>query len=74
MNWIKSKDRLPKDNEYVLLVINGVVDLGFIWKTIKIKDKQCFKATLVFEDNYCTQVFTHKNVSHWMPLPKPPAI
>lgn len=62
MEWIKVTDKMPKENEYVL-VCNANMKLIFI-------GKQSSKYSgFSFEDTTETQ---HCEATHWMPLPKQP--
>lgn len=66
MNWIKTKDRLPECgsddcSEELIICVDGEVFTGTrYWE----RDK-------IFMDEMDCE-FTLDEVSHWMPLPKPP--
>ena len=61
MEWIKVKDRLPEFNEEVLAYTPD----GAIWMADYDPEDDGWKTT----DNY--QLL--EDVTHWMPLPDPPA-
>ena len=56
MNWISVKERLPEDEEEVLVFADGKIHLMFYRRVLA-----------VFEE--CSD---ESNVTHWMPLPEPP--
>lgn len=68
LNWIRIKDRLPKDYETVMIFLNGAINLGRIGHT-DCELGGC-PTWLVDGDHLdCNEINV---VSHWMPLPKHP--
>ena len=69
MNWISVKDRLPdyKKEEEQILIVSGIEDDGsryVYWAQAYAYGK---------DDNVFTVPgWSQMNVTHWMPLPKPP--
>lgn len=59
MNWISVKERLPQDEESVLVWGCGFIEIGWYDASDK-----C----------WCTDDFDYDDdqVTHWMPLPEPP--
>ena len=58
--WISVKDRLPEDNEVVVIVDeNGYFDVGYmaIWGG---------------QVQWCSHLLYDPKVTHWMPIPEPP--
>lgn len=65
MEWIKVSDRLPKELETVLLCTSlCYVTQGYL-TGLKTKDK-----LHIWHETYIGNQY--HNVTHWMPLPKPP--
>lgn len=66
MEWIKVTDRLPENEDWVLVVshIRGepLVEMGCYVNCV---EYQGWEAIDSFLDRPC-------NVTHWMPLPEPP--
>ncbi|MBD1220529.1 DUF551 domain-containing protein [Acinetobacter seifertii] len=65
MEWISVTDRLPEDNEYVDILINGkrrMVDTVFL-------DNKFYIFPPFAKEQW---VEVKNNVTHWMPLPEPP--
>lgn len=76
MDWISTKDRLPKEGDGILLFIDKEVYVGYRidgekhwhipnlnWVTIS--TGHCFECGNADE-------ISDDKVTHWMPLPKPP--
>lgn len=57
-NWISVKDKLPEDDEYVLIYHNGS-------KAIKISWYSSFNEKWMMDYN-------NIHITHWQPLPEPP--
>jgi hypothetical protein len=66
--WISVKDRLPEENENVILYDGKEVFCGdlFFGKLGKI----CWGIQAC--DGICYGHYNKDEVTHWMPLPKPP--
>lgn len=62
MEWISVKDRLPEEDEEVLYTDTKNIYLGFL-------DSERGR---VYWTHY--DYLEDKNISHWMPLPMPPAV
>jgi hypothetical protein len=65
MEWISVEERLPEDNEYVDILINGkrrMVDTVFL-------DNKFYIFPPFAKEQW---VEVKNNVTHWMPLPEPP--
>lgn len=56
--WINVKERLPKENEWVIVGGKNIVDTGIL------TDKKFYHLDI----KYCELAY----VTHWMPLPNPP--
>lgn len=70
MVWISVKDRLPEEDEPVLVygqVLNDNPEVLGVRRMYK--GDQEWKRTWESEDSY---IYREDDVSHWMPLPKPP--
>ena len=67
MRWISVKDRLPNDRDYVLTFSDGLIStqMFYINEISRAKKKHWY-----FSDN--SDEWIDNNVTHWMPLPKPP--
>lgn len=65
MEWIKCSERLPKNNEYVLVWDSSYI---FISKFVQTTDKRHKIRSGYFEDNHGYMNI----VTHWMPLPELP--
>ncbi len=67
--WISVKDRLPKNEEYVLVYDKSDGDINIMEFNIT-DDKRRRIQKWYFDDPYgCPQ---HENLTYWMPLPEPP--
>ena len=58
-NWIRVEDALPNDKEYVLVYINGDIDIAY-----------CNRTHCTWWSDWLDYVL--EGVSHWMPLPEQP--
>lgn len=67
--WIKCSDRLPEENENVILYDGQTVFCG-CYEGVDITDKKCFGNQAC--DGICYGWYEKKQPTHWMPLPKPP--
>lgn len=59
MEWINVKDKLPSEEGRYIVNLNGYVLEATFYSDLKI-----------WGDN---EVTTYSDVTHWMPLPNPPA-
>lgn len=62
--WISVKDRLPPEDELILVVYEKKVTVGSRWKS----------GLAIFDWEYTGdgQWVPNEEITHWMPLPKPP--
>ena len=72
MEWIKCSDRLPDENEPVLIyrdlgISSGLVS-GLKWYYI---DSLGNVSSLEYPGDYETE-WTYEKPTHWQPFPKPP--
>lgn len=72
MNWISVKDRLPEINTVVIAY--GSVDSE---KRVEPQyySKSKYSDEIVFSEpncGCCSQIYSLRDVTHWMPLPKDP--
>lgn len=65
--WISVKDRLPKYNEVVLVYDNWLPSLEPYLNTSNYNEKDGLWYDYLGDENKYSE-----NVTHWMPLPKPP--
>ena len=70
MEWISTKDKLPKERKFILIYVewdeHQPIQYGFFDKGIFYKDELNRK-----EVEY-KEIAEVKHISHWMPLPKEP--
>lgn len=66
--WISVKNKLPEYEKFVLVVTEGVIDIGRLSKNMWGKTQ--WKADSY--DEY-GDIEVLKDVTHWMPLPKEPS-
>ena len=68
MNWINIKDKLPPENENVILTDEDNVFCGYIQidrnNNIEVGKQGC--------DGICYGWCEEYKITHWMPLPSPP--
>lgn len=68
MKWISVKDRLPKEDEKVLILVSdGDISIGG-WRNKK--HKVATNGVFLFHD--INPYDSPKLCTHWMPLPQPP--
>lgn len=61
--WISVQDRLPEDDQDVLICVNGdTIDTGYCWYSPYHADVRGWTAYAAMRNN----------VTHWMPLPELP--
>lgn len=65
--WISVKDRLPEEEENVILYDGDEVFCGNMEIML---GKHCFGNQKC--DGICYGWYEKKKITHWMPLPKPP--
>lgn len=71
MEWIKSEDRLPKIWEHVIIYSPGdKPGEGYRVTTDAYENDGWWR--YISDDNRGSQHFSNDDVTHWMPLPKPP--
>jgi len=63
MEWISVKDRLP-ENEESIIIFDGREVFSGIYINGYFRNHDC--------EGLAFGPLENKNVSHWMPLPKPP--
>ena len=68
LQWISVKNKLPEYEEFVLVVTEGVIDIGRLSKNMWGKTQ--WKADSY--DEY-GDIEVLKDVTHWMPLPEEPS-
>ena len=66
-NWISVEDRLPDDNELVLVCTKD--NVMFVCSLVIANAFASLKNSKVWEDNDGYYV---SDVTHWQPLPEPP--
>lgn len=66
MNWIKVTDRLPENNQEILMVYNNLVMEGEFCNGKFYHPSDCAHVR-----GYC-YCDPQDGITHWMPLPKPP--
>ena len=64
--WISVKERLPEDHQYVLGVVFGDIEIGYINRLTTDPNEFSWEAG----DNWIDK--GHSALTHWMPLPTPP--
>lgn len=74
--WISTKDRLPTLKQKVLLLVKGDIFVGWYddtWESSKmgLKWATLSTGTECYECSGEADVYDDE-VTHWMPLPKPP--
>ena len=67
--WISVKDRLPENDDNVLVIVNGKYNNVTFVNAMMIA-AFCDDEHVWFLNEYPD--FVHANVTHWMPLPEPP--
>lgn len=79
MDWIKVNDRYPKDNDEYLVYIKGAMWSGIRilsftkdFSTIDDMANNYYKKVPAFYELNSYGYTKHNDVTHWMPLPKPP--
>ena len=71
--WISVKDRLPEHNQRVLIFAEGKEDFSTIIQISHIGNVGLFTSTPRWDWIAPFQYFfTNYEITHWMPLPKPP--
>ena len=70
MNWISVSERLPEEDEVVLLRLPN----GLITGSLDDNDGPCWRIgnDSIFWDHCFNLDLNFDDVSHWMPLPEPP--
>jgi uncharacterized protein DUF551 len=63
MNWHRTADEQPSNNDYVLIWVFGRCEIGSFLSAEYLQD-----AYWIFNSTE----WRWDTVSHWMPLPKPP--
>ena len=72
MDWIQCSDKLPETDKSVIMFVHNDnyeytnITIGYLESPSYIEREQQWTS---FEDH-----FDMEDVSHWMPLPKPPSI
>lgn len=64
--WISVKERLPEDHQYVLGVVFGDIEIGYINRLTTDPNEFSWEAG----DNWIDK--GHSALTHWMPLPEAP--
>jgi hypothetical protein len=69
MNWINAKEIVPS-REFPILIWGEFMEMPI---SVEWKEDGTYGEPGFFEagDEYCTK---EENISHWMPLPKPPKV
>ncbi len=67
MEWISVKDKLPPENESVLVVVHGY-RRGFEPISLVEISSYSHDFDFIFDDLPISRI----DVTHWMPLPEPP--
>jgi len=67
MEWIRVKDKLPENNEECLVAFDLSPEYFILGK--------CYHLCIYQEEKFHTWELSKivPNVTHWMPLPKPPS-
>lgn len=77
MNWIKIEDELPVEGEKVLTYFDFVgVEIAFyqnVSEEIEVIDGKEYKGIWGQNMFYNKSGYLTDDVTHWMPLPKPPS-
>ena len=66
MDWISVKNDFPPKDENVILYDGNEVFCGAL------RDKESLSFDVQACDGICYGWYEKGNISHWMPLPKPP--
>lgn len=78
MEWIKVEDGLPKDGDEVLCCGTYARNHGNVFHCCFLQEFRRDPQWLPFEvcncETQCYNLHPIENVSHWMPLPKPPEV
>jgi hypothetical protein len=61
MKWIETKNKKPRENQWVICNYGGPVPII-----------ACYKGTDIWLAADFEQWSTDDGITHWMPLPKPP--
>lgn len=67
--WIKCSDRLPEQNKNAILFDGKEVFCGY-YEGCDSKNEHCYGNQAC--DGICYGWYEKQDVTHWMPLPKPP--
>lgn len=69
--WICVKDRLPDENEYVLLYDSS---LHLVYEGRLMTSNKLYRKHLYYSDRagYSKDIGDECQITHWMPLPEPP--
>ncbi|WP_261118954.1 DUF551 domain-containing protein [Serratia ficaria] len=70
--WIKCSERMPEPETPVLIMNNGVIRIGEVrWDSPS--HEESYQAFKYWDDpNDDGQPWEVFDITHWMPLPKPP--
>lgn len=72
-SWIVCSDKLPEEDEPVLIVLDGGVRIGELRREHPSWD-ETWESYIYWDDPEDDgQGWDWESVSHWMPLPTPPA-
>lgn len=75
MKWISVEDESPKLETSVLLLVNGCVTQGYLFEDCEFNEMSMENAYyLGFQNEFTDDVLEYIDVTHWMPLPEPPAL
>lgn len=66
MEWISVKDKLPNHEQSVIFYKKSGPRIGKFWLNVG-REKPCFTSTSSLD------YIVDGKVTHWMPLPNPPA-
>lgn len=70
LRWISVKEDLPKESNEVLVFNGNFITIGFYRKDFKIEDDQ--SVTPLPRKWEYSSVKIDWEITHWMPMPKPP--
>lgn len=73
MEWISVQDRLPNIEDPVLLLVCGKITQGYLFNDFEFDECSMEqKPYQGFQNEFSDDCLEWMDVTHWMPLPKPP--